>query len=56
MATPGKPLEESTRNWIARAVPALGIRGTAKEAQVSRNTVRKIVRQALQSDPPTRQV
>lgn len=47
MAVPGRPLDYATRQFILRASTALSIRKTAAEAGVSRNTVRKILRESI---------
>jgi hypothetical protein len=40
----GRPIPAATIRQILRLHDVLGIRGTAREAQVDRNTVRKYVR------------
>lgn len=44
MATSGKPLDDFTKRQIERMAKVASIRATARELDVSRNTVRKIVR------------
>lgn len=51
MAQRGRPcgghLDDGTRRAILRLARALSLRGAAREAGVSRNTVRKYVRREL---------
>lgn len=47
MATSGKPLDNETRDRIKRLSRVASIRETAKRADVSRNTVRKILREGV---------
>ena len=44
MATPGRPLDRETENRIKRLVQVQSIRQTAKDLELSRNTVRKVIR------------
>ncbi len=46
MAQRGRPLDEPTRRFIRRAAEVNSIRKTARLAEVSRNTARKVLRQA----------
>jgi len=47
MATPGKPLDQATLAFLRRALRSLSIRETARQAGLSRNTVRKYLRAAV---------
>lgn len=46
MATRGRPIPVMTLNQIKRLTPQIGIKPTAREARVDRNTVRKYTRPA----------
>jgi hypothetical protein len=46
VAERGKPLDQQTERMIRRIAQVQSIRQTAKLAEVSRNTVRKVVRRA----------
>lgn len=54
MAIRGRPIDIGTMKRIQRLLRFLGIRATAREAEVSRNTVRKVARSPLlfKFDPP----